>query len=115
MNDETKAISKTLQWTIGMIMQSEPRNIERISLAYQEACVLVGSIPKDNGDARPRIVACFGKADLYRAVDDVASVGWILMAIQERVNEQTLRHWRQLSTVVENTVKMLPLSRPTVH
>lgn len=47
--------------------------------------------------------------------DDVASVGWILMAIQERVNEQTLRHWRQLSTVVENTVKMLPLSRPTVH
>lgn len=115
MNDETEAMSNTLIWTVGMVTQSGPEDRQRIALAYQEAQELVASIEKDNGDARPRIVACFQRSDAYRAADDIACVGWILTAIQERVNERNLPDWRKLRKVVNNTVKMLPLSNPTVH
>lgn len=50
-----------------------------------------------------------------RAAEDVACVGWILTAIQERVNERNLRDWRKLRKVINNTVKLLPLSEPTLH
>lgn len=115
MNDETEAMSKTLAWTLGMIAQSGPEERERIALAYQEAQELVAGIPKDKGDARPRIVACFGRSDAYRAAEDIACVGWILTAIQERVNERNLPDWRKLRKVINNAVKLLPVSRPTVH
>ncbi len=98
-----------------MVLQSVPEDRQRIALAYQEAQELVASIPKDNGDARPRIVACFKRSDTYRAADDATCAGWMLTAIQERVNERDLPDWRQLRKVINIIVKLLPLSRPTVH
>lgn len=91
MNDGSEALSKTLMWIIGMIAQSGPENLERISSAYTDAQELVAGMSKDNSDARPRITACFARSDAYRATDDVACVAWILTAIQERVNERDLR------------------------
>jgi len=82
---------------------------QRIAAAYREAQQFVAMLPADNGDARPRIVACFERSDAYRATDDIACVGWILTAIQERVNERNLPDWRKLRRVVNNTVKLLPL------
>ena len=98
-----------------MVLQSDPEDRQRIASAYQEAQQLVATIPTDNGDARPRIVACFERSDAYRAADNIACVGWILMAIQERVNERNLLDWRKLRKVVNNTVKLLPLSKSTLH
>jgi hypothetical protein len=115
MTDETESMSKTLIWTIGMIAQSQQKDSERIALAYQEAQELVAGIPKDHGDARPRIVACFNRSDAYRATDDVACVGWILTAIQERVNERNLPGWPKLRKVVKEARKLLPSTEPTVH
>ena len=115
MKDETANLSETLVWTCGMVLQSGPDDRQRIAAAYQEAQQFVAMIPADNGNARPRIVACFERSDAYRAVDDVACVGWILTAIQERVNERNLRDWRKLRKVINNTVKLLPLSEPTLH
>lgn len=115
MDEEAEAMSKTLIWAVGMVMQSGPTDRELIAHAYQEAQDLVATIEKDNGDARPRIVACFERSDTYRAVEDIACVGWILTAIQERVNERDLPDWRKLRKVVSNTVKMLSVSKPTVH
>lgn len=37
------------------------------------------------------------------------------MAIQERVNERNLPDWRKLRKVINNTVKLLPLSKSTLH
>ncbi|WFS69563.1 hypothetical protein CFBP4996_26180 (plasmid) [Agrobacterium leguminum] len=113
--DETEALSKTLIWTIGMITQSGPGDRERIALAYEEALELVASIPKDNGNARPRIVACFERSTIYRTAEDIACAGWLLVAMQERVNEQNLPDWRKLRKIINNTMKMLPLPQPTVH
>ena len=115
MNDETQALSKTLIWTVGMIAQSGPEDLERISSAYREAQELVAGIPKDNGDARPRIITCFARSDAYRAADDIACVGWILTAIQERVNERDLPDWRKLRKIVNNSANMLSLKRPISH
>ncbi|MET4692157.1 hypothetical protein [Sinorhizobium fredii] len=115
MKNESEDMSRTLAWACGMILQSGPDDRRRIALAYQEAQELIASIPKDNGDAYPRIVACFKRSDTYRADDDIACVGWILTAIQERVNERDLPDWRRVRKVINRTVKLLPLSSPTAH
>lgn len=115
MSDEAVELSKTLAWAVGMIEKSGPRDRERIAVAYKEAQQLVAAIPTDNGDARPRIVACFKRSDEYRVVEDVACVGWIMTAIQERVNERDLTGWRTLRKVIRQSVKLLPVASITVH
>ncbi|MCW0001815.1 hypothetical protein OE766_26730 [Pararhizobium sp. YC-54] len=115
MQNESEQLSKTLAWTCGMILQSGPDDLRRIVLAYGQAQDLVANIAKDDGDARPRIVACFERSDSYRAKNDIACVGWILMAIQERVNEHKLPDWRKLRKVLDKTMKLLPLPKTSVH
>jgi hypothetical protein len=115
MHDETQELSRTLIWTVEMIARSGPEERERIASAYKEAQELVAGIPKDKGDARPRIVTCFSRADEYRAAQDIACVGWLLTAMQERINEQNIPDWRKLRKAIRSSVKMLPLKRPTIH
>lgn len=47
--------------------------------------------------------------DGNRTADDIACVGWILTAIQERVNERDLPHWAKLCKIVNASMKMLPI------
>ncbi len=119
MNDdvieEAKAMFKTLEWTLGMITQSGPEERHHIAGAYQEAQKLIASIPKNAGDARPWIVACFERSDSYRALNDSACVGWVLSAIQERVNVQDLPDWQKFQKLVRMAVEMLLVSKPTYH
>lgn len=112
---EVEAMFKTFEWTVGMITQSGPEERRHIADAYQEAQKVIADIPKDAGDARPRIMACFERSDSYRAVNDSACVGWVLSAIQERVNEQDLPNWQEFRKLVKMAVKMLQVSRPTYH
>ena len=112
---EARAMFKTLEWTFGMIEQSDPDRLQHIANAYNEAQELIATIPKDNGNPRPRITACFARSDAYRAVDDSACVGWVLSALQERVNERNLPDWRKFRKVVKMAVKMLSASKSTVH
>ena len=115
MKDETDHLSDALVWACGMVLQSGTEDRQGIASAYQEAQETVAGIEKDNGDARPRIIACFKRSDAYREADDIACVDWILTALQERVNERNLRDWRKLRKVVNNAVKLLPLTGPTLH
>lgn len=115
MSSETEDLTRTLIWTTGMISHAKPDDLKLIAAAYREARELVATIPTDNGDARPRIVACFARSDIYRAADNIACVGWILTAIQERVNERNLPHWRQLRKIVNVSVKIISGYQPTLH
>lgn len=112
---EARAMFKTLEWTFGMIVQSDPNRLQHIANAYNEAQELIATIPKDNGNPRPRIIACFARSDAYRAVEDDACVGWVLSALQERVNERNFPDWRKFRKVVKMAVKMLSASKPTIH
>lgn len=115
MVDEVEDLSKTLLWTVGMITQAGTDDLRRVARAYREAQDLVSQLPKTEEGARPRIVACFDRSDEYRAADDIACVGWILTAIQERVNEGDLRDWRKLRRVVKQMVKLLPEPAHPLH
>lgn len=112
---EAAEMFKTLQWTVGMIMQSGPDERQHIANAYHEAQDLMASPLLEGSDARQRIVACFERSDVYRAANDSAGVGWVLSAIQERVNEKDLPDWRKFRKVVRQAVEMLSISKPTIH
>ncbi|MBZ5845073.1 hypothetical protein LAV88_29330 [Rhizobium sp. VS19-DR104.1] len=113
--NETEAMSRDLIWILSLIVNSRPEERQRIALAYAQAQDLVASISKDNGDAWPRIVACFERSDAYQAAGDPACAGWLLTGMQERVNERNLPDWRKLRKIIRNTIKRLPLTMPTVH
>jgi hypothetical protein len=115
MNDETKHLSQTLVFTLNVIIDSDAEKRQRIALAYQEDELLVAAIPLDNGDARPRIEACFKRVDRYKPAGDVACAGWMLKAGEERVNEQNLPGWRKLRKVIDQASTLLPLATPTRH
>lgn len=90
MKEEAESLFKTLHWTCGMVLQSGQED-------------------------RERIAACFERSDTYRAADDIACVGWILTAMQERVNERDLPNWRQFRKIIKTAVDLLPLPTPTMH
>ncbi|MBP1862182.1 hypothetical protein [Rhizobium herbae] len=115
MNDETELLSKTLVFTLSVIIDSDAEKRRRIALAYQEAELLVATIPLDNGDARSRIKACVKRFDHYKAAGDVASAGWMLKAVEERISERNLPGWRTLREVVDQATKLLPIAIPTRH
>lgn len=116
MNEETKHLSETLVFAIGVILEGNKDARLRIARAYLEAQQLVAEIPLDNGDARPRIVACLEKFNAYKAAEDVACAGWMLAAIRERVNElNLLPGWMKLRKVIDQTIRLLPSIEPTLH
>ncbi|MHC2543188.1 hypothetical protein [Sinorhizobium meliloti] len=115
MNKEVESLSKTLAWAVDSIAQCGPDDRKHIALAYWQAQELVANIPKDDdGDARPRILACFERSDACRAANDIAcrldpdgdpGAG-------ERAQPPGLAKAPQGHN---KTLKMLPLSEPTVH
>lgn len=60
-------------------------------------------------------MACFHRSDAYKAADDIACVGWILTAIEVRVNEKNLPEWQKLRKIVNDAIKLLSPDEPTVH
>jgi hypothetical protein len=115
MNDETVDLSHAIIGIGNTILQSNADDRLRIAKAYHEAHLRVATIPLDNGDARPKIIACFLQSDLHQDANDIAFVGWILLAMEIRVNEQNLRDWEKLSDVVHQLVGLLPVGELTVH
>ncbi|AZO32454.1 hypothetical protein [Mesorhizobium sp. M1B.F.Ca.ET.045.04.1.1] len=115
MNNEIESLSKTLAWAADAVLQSGLEDRQRIALAYQEAQEVVAGIPKDNGDARPRIVASFARSDACRAAEDIACVGRILTALQERAEEENLPGWPTVLDTIGEILDLLQLSEATVH
>lgn len=115
MKEETEHLSKTLAFTLSVIIDSDAEKRQRIALAYQEAELFVAAIPLDNGDVRPRIEACLERFNRFKAAGDVACAGWMLKAVKERVNEQNLPGWRKLRQVIDQASRLLPLAAPTRH
>jgi len=115
MTEETKALLGTLSFTIDLISRGTDADRHRVTLAYQEAQILIASIAHDNGDARPRILACIERYDAYKAANDIACAGWMLAAIHERANERNLDGWEIVQAAVNKAVELLPSPDGTIH
>lgn len=115
MPDESADLMKSLMHTLGVITVCTAAERERIAEAYETAQVLVTGIARENGSARPRIVACFERIDVYKAADDVAAAGWILTAIQERIAEKKLAGWQALKIVADKAAALLRPPRKQMH
>lgn len=101
--DKAQHLFETIDFTIGVILKSKGDDLDRIAFAYQEAQGLAQSIPLDPGDADayPRIVACMDRFEALKSADDVSCTGWMLMAVQLRLNERA--------------IELLPRPEPALH
>lgn len=108
MNDESADLLQTVLWVFEVIRTNKRAVVQRIAETYAEAQRLVATIPKEDGSARPRIVACFARWSVYRDKDDLAGTGWILTAIQERIAEGDLPDSAAIKILIDQAVAMLP-------
>lgn len=108
MRDETNDLMKTLVWTISLIADGDLEQKQRISRAYLDAQDFIATIDIADGSARPRIVACLERFETYKAAEDVEAAGWMLMAIQQRVEERDLRDWEVMDNAIQQVLKLLP-------
>lgn len=115
MRDESDELLQTVLWAFEVIRTNKPETVRQIAETYAEAQVLVASIPKENGSARPRIVACFERWNEYRAKDDLAGAGWILTAVQQRIAERDLRDWMAMKILVDQAIALLPGQKRQLH
>jgi hypothetical protein len=113
MSDENYDLMETLLFTVGVIRAASAKDRMRMAEAYHEARQLVASIRLENGSARPRIVACLERFETHRIANDTASAGWMLTALQQRIEERELRDWRRMRAIARRAAKMLP--EPVMH
>ena len=111
--DEAADLLETLFHTLKVIAVSDELDRQRIANARYDAERLVATIAKEEGSARPRIVACFERFEAYKAAGDVNAAGWMLVAIEERIAERDLPDWRRLRTVAKMAARALPQPEKT--
>lgn len=107
MHDEMADLEKTLGFIFSVITRNEGVIRRRIAEAYMEAQELMASIELERGSAHSRITACFERLDTYKASNDVAALGWMFTAIQQRIYEEELPGWEALAHMIENTEYLL--------
>ena len=105
--DEADHLLETLVFTLDVIASSKAANRERISHSYSEAKAFAASIPLAGADARPRITACLKRFNVLKAAGDLAAAGWMLAALEERINEGDLPHWGELRKVADKAIGLL--------
>lgn len=115
--DETADLMDAIRFALSVMVACDDEDLQRIANAYGEGVALAATIALDGkGSARPRVLACLERHTTCKAAGDVASIGWMLAAIQERVNEGDLFYWRKLKKVVDTTIKQLPPpEKPILH
>lgn len=113
-DDEANHLMETLVFTLNVIVESAGGDRQRIAAAYSEAQALAASIPWQNGSARPRIVACLERFQAHKEAERIEAAGWMLTALQERIEEQDLPDWQKLKVVADKAVKLLEPKR-SVH
>lgn len=81
----------------------------------QEALQFSTTIENIGGSIYPRVLACFERSDAYRKANDIAWVGWLLKAAEERVKDGDLADIEKITRILARIIRMLPLPTPTLH
>jgi hypothetical protein len=123
MNDEEKREARIeAEELAGAILQAgsivlgaSEEERRRIALARCDAQILVAGISTPGDDARPQITACILRSDDLRDREDIACVGWSMMAYQLRAEEGNLVEWETLCAMIEVILTRLGFVRVPVH
>ena len=115
MPDEFEDLAEALVFTLNLIVSVSDDDRSRIAAAYHEAHQLAAGIDFDNGDARPRIVACIERFRALQAAGNIEAAGWMLTALEERIAERNLPNWRRLRTVAKKAADFLPPPPKSLH
>ena len=115
MPNETEEIEESLVFAYEAVKQANTLMRARIRQVYVEALEHAAELPTADGSARPRIVAFLQRLEPYKARRDMAGVGWLLAAMQERLNERNLMGWKRLKAIADATVEMLEQPSNSVH
>lgn len=115
MPDEFEDLAEALVFTLNLIVSVSDDDRRRIAAAYHEARQLAAGIDFDNGDARPRIVACIERFRLLQTAGNIEAAGWMLTALEERIAERNLPNWRKLRTVAKKAAVLLRPPSKSLH
>lgn len=115
MHDEATSLMETLTYTLGVIVNSDGDDRQRLIAAYEEAQAFATGIALADGSARPRIIACLQRFKAYKAAEDIAAAAWMLTAIEERIAEHNLVGWPTLKIVSDKAASFLRPPRKQMH
>ena len=62
-----------------------------------------------------RTVLAMHGLDRQHRTSEMACASWLLTGMTVSVNQHELPDWRRLHKMVSDTVKMLPMIKPTMH
>lgn len=115
VRDELADLAITLASVIEAIVRSDPTDVRRIGEAYRAGRALMAGIARDAEGSRPRILAGFARYETAKTAGDLAAMGWLLAAIEERLGERDLDGGAELHRIVGGVASLLPHADPTLH
>lgn len=111
-HDETTDLMHTLLSSLSVVAESDDPTRTRIGNTYRSGILLSAHLALSNENVRSRIDVCL---EWYRAAseaDEAASLGWLLAAIDARVDARDLRDWSLLRQILDDAQSVLS---PTRH
>jgi len=111
-HDETTELVQTLLSSLSVIAESDDQTRLRIRNTYRSGLMLSAHLALMGDDTPPRIGTCLAWYRAGSEAGEAASVGWLLAAIDERVNARDLRDWHTLSKLLDDAHEFL---KPTCH
>ncbi len=110
--DETTELTQTLLSSLSVIAESDDQTRLRIRNTYRSGLMLSAHFALTGDDARPGIRTCLAWYRAASEANEAASIGWLLAAIDERINARDLRDWQALQKLLDDAHDCL---QPTHH
>lgn len=115
MHDETHDLMQALLLVSEAISKSRGGVRLRILAGYTDAQAMVARLTRKKHAAPARVKVCFKRYKIYKDIDDVASMGWLLAAVQERLGENNLAGSKALKVVADKVEKELSRPQQLLH
>lgn len=109
MRNEVVDLTNTLKFIVDAAVEGSVADRARIVTAYAEARDFVASLGSTSTPSK-RIDACFKRYKKLSQADDFAAVGWLFVAVEERISEHNLPGWQDLRAAADVALTKLGLT-----
>jgi len=115
VSDETGDIVQALLLVDEAITKSQGDTRRLIVESYTDAQAYALGLVVERKKPLARVKACFERYKLYKDSDDVAAIGWLLVAAQERIAQKDLPLWQMLESIANRAAGKLATSHHTLN